>query len=185
MASCAELSARAGLSRLASCLSLGIAPSVTSIVSGSPFREIASSATFLGPSAAMRRASSLGSATLSPLTAVITSPTLTPAFSAGELRRLLRDQRAGGILDPEAIGEVRRHRLDFDPEPAARDRAVVLQLLDDGLDDSLAIAKPIPTLPPEGEKIAVLTPTTSPSALKVGPPELPWLTGASICRKSS
>ena len=50
---------------------------------------------------------------------------------------------------------------------------------------SLAIAKPMPTLPPEGEKIAVLTPTTWPSLLKVGPPELPWLTGASICRKSS
>ena len=50
---------------------------------------------------------------------------------------------------------------------------------------SLAMAKPMPTLPPDGEKIAVLTPTTSPWALKVGPPELPWFTGASICRKSS
>jgi len=35
------------------------------------------------------------------------------------------------------------------------------------------MAKPMPTLPPDGEKIAVLTPTTSPSVLKVGPPELP------------
>jgi hypothetical protein len=49
---------------------------------------------------------------------------------------------------------------------------------------SAGIAKPIPTLPPEGEKIAVLTPTTWPWVLKVGPPELPRLTGASICRKS-
>ncbi len=47
------------------------------------------------------------------------------------------------------------------------------------------IAKAMPTLPPDGEKIAVLTPTTSPARLKVGPPELPRLIGASICRKSS
>ena len=50
---------------------------------------------------------------------------------------------------------------------------------------SLATAKPMPAPPPEGEKTAVLMPTTSPWALKVGLPELPWFTGASICRKSS
>jgi hypothetical protein len=43
----------------------------------------------------------------------------------------------------------------------------------------------MPTDPPDGEKIAVLTPMTSPSMLKLGPPELPTFTGASICRKSS
>ena len=42
---------------------------------------------------------------------------------------------------------------------------------------SEGMAKPMPTLPPEGEKIAVLTPTTLPLALKVGPPELPRFTG--------
>ena len=47
------------------------------------------------------------------------------------------------------------------------------------------MAKPMPTLPPEGEKIAVFTPTTSPFRLKVGPPELPLLIGASICMKLS
>ena len=47
------------------------------------------------------------------------------------------------------------------------------------------MAKPMPTLPPVGEKIAVLMPMTSPSRLKIGPPELPRLIGASICRKSS
>ena len=35
----------------------------------------------------------------------------------------------------------------------------------------------MPTLPADGEKIVVSTPTTSPWALKVGPPELPWFTG--------
>ena len=51
--------------------------------------------------------------------------------------------------------------------------------------DVAGIAKAMPTLPPDGEKIAVLMPTTSPCVLKVGPPELPRFTGASICRKSS
>ena len=37
------------------------------------------------------------------------------------------------------------------------------------------IAKPMPMLPPEGEKIAVLMPITSPSMSNIGPPELPRL----------
>ncbi|MNR67838.1 hypothetical protein D3C85_1920520 [compost metagenome] len=44
------------------------------------------------------------------------------------------------------------------------------------------MAKAMPTLPPDGEKIAVLMPTTSPERLKVGPPELPRFTAASTCR---
>ena len=47
------------------------------------------------------------------------------------------------------------------------------------------IAKPIPTLPPLGEKIALLMPMTSPFMLNSGPPELPRLIGASIWMKSS
>ena len=47
------------------------------------------------------------------------------------------------------------------------------------------MAKAMPTLPPDGEKIAVLTPMTSPSRLKAGPPELPRFTAASIWMKSS
>ncbi len=41
-------------------------------------------AVFFGPIAAIRRASSCGSATVSPSTAVITSPLLIPAEAAGE-----------------------------------------------------------------------------------------------------
>ena len=47
------------------------------------------------------------------------------------------------------------------------------------------MAKAMPTLPPDGEKIAVLMPTTSPLRLKAGPPELPRFTAASIWMKSS
>ena len=47
------------------------------------------------------------------------------------------------------------------------------------------IEKPMPTEPPEGEKIAELMPTTSPSMSNSGPPELPRLIGASVWMKSS
>src|SRR5260370_20838569 len=50
---------------------------------------------------------------------------------------------------------------------------------DDGM------AKPMPIEPPEGEKIAVLMPITSPARLNIGPPELPRLIDASVWMKSS
>ncbi len=40
-------------------------------------------------------------------------------------------------------------------------------------------------LPPDGEKMAVLMPITSPSVLNIGPPELPRLIEASVWMKSS
>ena len=43
-----------------------------------------------------------------------------------------------------------------------------------------AIEKPIPIEPPLGDRIAVFTPTTSPSMLNSGPPELPRLIAASV-----
>ncbi|WYK06847.1 hypothetical protein DWF04_018730 [Cereibacter sphaeroides f. sp. denitrificans] len=42
------------------------------------------------------------------------------------------------------------------------------------------IENPMPTEPPEGEKIAVFMPTTLPSVSKSGPPELPRLMAASV-----
>ena len=48
--------------------------------------------------------------------------------------------------------------------------------------NSAGMAKPMPTEPPDSEKMAVFTPTTRPNTSKVGPPELPRLMGASICR---
>src|SRR3977135_3822331 len=47
------------------------------------------------------------------------------------------------------------------------------------------IEKPMPTLPPVRERIALLMPTTSPDMFTSGPPELPGLMAASVCRKSS
>ena len=79
-----------------------------------------SSAVFFGPSAAIRRARSCGSATASPLTAVMTSPLFTPGGGGGRILLRLGDQRARRVLDAEAVGEIRRHRLNLDAEPAAR-----------------------------------------------------------------
>ena len=41
-------------------------------------------------------------------------------------------------------------------------------------------AKPMPTLPPVSLEIWELTPITWPRAFSSGPPELPWLMGASV-----
>ena len=47
------------------------------------------------------------------------------------------------------------------------------------------MANPIPTEPPDCEKMAVLIPITSPSTLNNGPPEFPRLIDASVWMKSS
>ena len=49
---------------------------------------------------------------------------------------------------------------------------------------SAGIANPKPTDPPLGEKMVDVTPMTVPSTLNSGPPELPRLIAASVCRKS-
>ena len=48
----------------------------------------------------------------------------------------------------------------------------------------MGMAKPIPSLPPELLAMAVLMPMTSPWRLTSGPPLLPGLMAASVCRKS-
>ena len=50
---------------------------------------------------------------------------------------------------------------------------------------STGIAKPMPMLPSELDRICELMPTSSPFVFTSAPPELPWLIGASVCRKSS
>src|SRR6185369_1063876 len=56
-------------------------------------------------------------------------------LDAGLLRRAagLRfgNERAFRLLEAEAVGDVLRHRLDLHADPAARDRAMVLELTDD------------------------------------------------------
>src|SRR6202042_2952922 len=55
-------------------------------------------------------------------------------FDAGLRGRTVRlgfgNQRAFGLLQPEAAGNIGRNRLDLDPDPAAADRTLVLELGD-------------------------------------------------------
>jgi hypothetical protein len=68
----------------------------------------------------------------------------------------------------------------------ARSRSLAFGcILETILTVSAGIAKAIPTEPPVGETIIVLTPITLPSRSKVGPPECPWLIGVSIWIRSS
>ena len=46
------------------------------------------------------------------------------------------------------------------------------------------MAKPMPMLPPDGDRICELMPISSPCVLTSAPPELPWLMGASVWMKS-
>ena len=70
--------------------------------------------------------------------------------------------------------------LRLDADIAARHMAVRLKLRADAADMSEGMAKPMPTDPPVGDRIAVFMPTALPSWANSGPPELPWLIGASI-----
>jgi hypothetical protein len=53
------------------------------------------------------------------------------------------------------------------------------------LTTSTGMAKPMPALAPEGEKIAVLTPISRPAESSRGPPELPGLMAASVWMTSA
>ncbi len=48
------------------------------------------------------------------------------------------------------------------------------------LTESIGMAKPMPALVPDGERIAVLTPITRPAESSSGPPEFPGLMAASV-----
>ena len=54
-----------------------------------------------------------------------------------------------------------------------------------GLASSAGMAKPMPILPPDCEKICELMPITLPFMSNIGPPELPWLIEASVWMKRS
>ena len=99
-------------------------------------------------------------------------------LDAGRLGRALvvdaGDQRAARRAEAEALGDVVVDVLDAHAEPAA---ARLAELAGAGRSPAwpamAGTAKPMPIEPPEGDRIAVLMPITSPSMLNSGPPELP------------
>ena len=134
----------------------------------------------------MRRARSRESFTGWPSTVRIASPALRPALAAGLPVLRLGDERALVVLELEAVGDVRRDRLDLDAEPAAHDRAVVLELGDDALrgrgrdgeGDADVAARRREDRGVDADDLAVEVEGRD-------RPELPRFTAASICRKSS
>ncbi len=131
------------------------------------------------------RVSSLASFTGAPFTPVMTSPETIPALAAGLSACGSVTRAPSAFFKPmlSAMSAVTgwiwmpiQPRLTV---PLSLSWATTDFTVDAGIE------KAIPTLPPDGEKIAVLTPTTSPCVSNAGPPELPLFTGASIWMKSS
>jgi len=108
----------------------------------------------------------------------ITSPDLIPAALPANPAGLPRREPFVG-LEAKAIGDFRCHRLNLNTNPAPCHAALSFSAAMN-FARCRGNGEPMPTLPPDGEKIAVLTPTTWPWLLKLGPPELPRFTGASI-----
>ena len=115
----------------------------------------------------------------------MTSPCAIPAFSAGppSVTEATSAPRGLSRRRPSASSSVTLWmRTPSQPRrtsPNSRSCKTIVFARSEG------IAKPMPIEPPEGENIAVLTPTTSPSMLNMGPPELPRLMAASVWMNSS
>ncbi len=104
-----------------------------------------------------------------------------PAGLAGPLSSTPAISAPARRLEAEALGDLVGDLLDAHAEPAAPGLAELAQLVDHRASpSSTGTAKPMPTEPPVGEKIAVLMPMTSPLRLNSGPPELPRLMAASV-----
>jgi hypothetical protein len=120
-----------------------------------------------------------------PSTAVTTSPLSIPALAAGLLGCGSDTSAPAAFFKPRPSamsGVTGWICTPIHPRvtlPFSRSCAITFFTVSEGM------SKAMPTEPPEGEKMAVLTPMTLPSTSKVGPPELPLFTGASIWMKSS
>ena len=138
-----------------------------------------------GARPAILRDSSLGEAIFSPSTETITSPDAIPACMAGVPSWVSATMAPSSSAMPSdsaiswVTGWIETPSQPRSTLPSSRRSAMTCLAVDAGM------AKAMPTLPPDGEKMAVLMPTTLPFRLKAGPPELPWFTAASIWMKSS
>jgi hypothetical protein len=125
-------------------------------------------------------ARSLASLTGAPLTLVITSPARMPALAAGPLSCGSETIAPSGAFSPRLSASSAVTGWICTPIQPRLTLPVSLSCATTDFTVPAGMAKAMPTEPPDGEKIAVLTPITLPSVSKVGPPELPLLTGASI-----
>ena len=112
-------------------------------------------------------------------------PRLDARFLGGAVLDDAGYQGAFRLFQPQAFGDFLGDHLDVDPKPAAAHAPVLDQLSDHRLGHRRGNRKSDADAAAVGEKIAVLMPMTSPFRLNIGPPELPRLMEASVCRKSS
>src|SRR5580700_393586 len=111
------------------CFSFGKVPSVSVTAFSWPSWISPSLTEAPGAMVPMRRASSRASWISVPSTEVMTSPLWMPALTVG---LSLRHQRAGGLLQAHAVGEIGCQRLDLHADPSAGHAALVAQLRDHG-----------------------------------------------------
>ena len=127
----------------------------------------------------MVSASSRGEAMALPFTARTTSPASNPAFAAGEpgetpaSKAPLPSARCKAFAMAGLSAWLSTPTKPRVTRPDAASWSDTVRIMSEG------IAKPMPIDPPVGEKIAVFMPITLPSWVNSGPPELPWLMGAS------
>ena len=155
-------------------------PSVTCLVTSLPLRTTATSTALPTGVDATMRGRSRESFTSLPSNLTITSPTSRPAGLAGPLSSMPAMSAPRAVPRFEALGSRIVHVLDAHAEPAAAGLAELAKLVDDRHAVEAGTAKPMPTEPPVGERMAVLMPITSPFMLNSGPPELPLLMEASV-----
>ena len=107
------------------------------------------------------------------------------SLGRGAICLWLGDKCTLSSLQAGVLCDVGSDRLNLKADPTAANKPLVLKLSNYRLYGLSRNVEGMPTDPPDGEKIAVLIPMTFPSTSKVGPPELPLFTGASIWMKSS
>jgi uncharacterized Ntn-hydrolase superfamily protein len=170
---------------VASAAADGSSPRVAVSVCSRPSRTTTILAFEPGFSAATWFRSELLSVTFTPSIEVITSPRSMPASSAGP---------SGWTELTSAPPMVGSRRLRATSAVTActvtpsRPRCTRPSVTSDWKTFCamfVGMANPMPMLPPDGDRICELMPTSSPRVFTSAPPELPWLIGASVCRKSS
>ena len=167
--------------REATSTSSGRSASFTSTCRGLPSRTTSSFTPWPGGMAPTSRVSWLLSATGFPFTAVMTSPGLMPACSAGPFGTTSAMSAPCVPLRPRfctmscviGCGCTPRNPRTTRPFSLSCGRICFTTAM--GMENPMVLA---PLM------MAVFTPTTSPRRLKSGPPELPGLIEASVCRKS-
>ena len=150
-----------------------------------PPRSTVSGAVPARPLVAKRKPNASGSSIVTPSTARITSPVFRPASAAGPFSiteatsaPVGRSSFSPSTRSDETVCSLAPNHGRFTALlPLLADAMTILTML-------TGMAKPMPWLPPDCEKIAVLTPISRPSMSTSAPPELPGLMAASVWMKN-